>query len=223
MVLAPADSNLAALTALFAGLPPDLHTPIVLATEDDPARYAVALNTRTMQRVEERARFVPKHVYCVPLTRPLIIQPDHIVAEDRPVPLEVALDSLMMSAAETFKDRLTVILLDGMALETAPNALAVKNFGATVIAEKPANNHAVELPAHAVDVIAPAADIGQVVQAITQKRVPDENILKRILDRATAQAGVDFHTYRSSTILRRINRRNGCDQNADACGLCPVP
>ena len=67
IVLAPADNDLTTLTALFAGLPPDLHTPVVLATEDNPARYAAALNARPVQQVTERATFAPKHVYCTPL------------------------------------------------------------------------------------------------------------------------------------------------------------
>ena len=110
-----------------------------------------------------------------------------------------------MSAAEAFKDRLTVILLDGMALETAPNMLAVKNFGATVIAEKPADDHAVELPTRRY-AVAGAADIGQVV-GDRAKAGTGRRALTHILDRATAQAGVDFHTYRRSTLLRRITRR----------------
>jgi two-component system CheB/CheR fusion protein len=223
VVIGSSAGGIEALSILCSTLSPDFPAPIVVAQHLDPQRpsnLANVLDRRSkiqIQQVDGPTDLRAGCVYVVPSNRHVTIQDGNVALasdhQDRPRP---SIDLLLSTAAEQYGDRLIAVILTGAGRDGASGALEVKNHGGTVIIQNPATarfpSMPLALPPTAVDHIVDIEQLGPLLEALVRGlTLPEEpktvDGLREILALVSGQSGVDFGTYKQTTILRRIARR----------------
>ena len=226
VVIGSSAGGIEAISILVSTLPKDFPAPIVLAQHLDPNR-ASSLDLIIRQRstlpvelVTGRSHLEPGKVYVVPANRHVSILDGHVeVQEDahqrsRPRP---SVDLLFASAAEAYGDRLIAVILTGSGSDGAAGAVEVKNAGGIVLVQNPQTarfpSMPLALPPSIVDSEADLEQLGPLLyDLLTGATLPHtedktDEVLRQILVHVSRQASLDFHPYKTSTILRRISRR----------------
>jgi two-component system, chemotaxis family, CheB/CheR fusion protein len=212
-----------ALSELVSSLKGDFPAPLVIAQHLDPTRpsYLNSILSRhtnlPVVTVEDSTPLVPATVYVVPANRHVSIS-DHTVTvepdgHERPKP---SIDQLLKSAAETFGEQLIAVILTGLGSDGTMGARAVKREGGTVIIQNPATAAFPSMPRslapNTVDIVADLPRIGSILSDLlagvyVPTRSDEEGQLQDFLGLLRDRNGIDFHSYRSPTILRRLQRR----------------
>jgi two-component system, chemotaxis family, CheB/CheR fusion protein len=223
VVVGSSAGGIDALSTFLAGLPTDFSAPIVIAQHLDPTRPShlsdilgrrSALPVRTVTEHEPLASGV---AYVVPANRHVHITDSHIeLSTDgaaRPIP---SVDVLLSSAAEAFGDRLIAVILSGTGSDGAAGARLVKQSGGTVIIQDPDTatypGMPLSLAPTTVDIIANVEKMGGILRdllsGISVPTKPDEKkTLESFLEEIRERFGLDFNSYKTPTILRRLQRR----------------
>lgn len=226
VVIGSSAGGIEAVSILVRILPADFPAPIVLAQHLDPTRASsldLILRQRSTLPVElvtGRSPLEPGKVYVVPSNRHASILDGHVeVQEDthprtRPRP---SVDLLFASAAATYGDRLIAVILTGSGSDGAAGAVEVKNAGGTVIVQNPQTARfpcmPLALPPSIVDIEVDLEQLGSLLYDLLTGATPShtegktDEVLRQILVHISRQASLDFHPYKTSTILRRISRR----------------
>ncbi len=226
VVVGSSAGGIEALSILVGAIPSDFPAPIVLAQHLDitrPSNLDVILRRRANLPVEvvtSRSKLEVGKIYVVPSNRHVTIKDSYVeVQEDqskrvRPRP---SVDALFSSAAEVYGERLIAVILTGSGSDGAAGAVDVKNAGGTVIVQNPQTarypSMPLALPPTIVDFETDLEQIGSLLyDLLSGVHLPrseerTEDVLHSILERVNRQASIDFHAYKTSTILRRINRR----------------
>lgn len=224
VVVGSSAGGIEALSILVSTLPPDFPAPVVLAQHLDPNR------TSNLDSILQRKTHLPIEVvhgsckleagtiYVIPSNRHVAINDGHVSFEgdhkERPRP---SVDLLLSTAAKAYGEHLIAVILTGTGSDGAAGAIEVKNAGGTVIVQNPQTaqypSMPLALPPTVIDAEADIEQIGPLLyDLLTGSDVPEagersENVLGSILERVNQRASIDFHLYKSSTILRRIRRR----------------
>ncbi|HEV2461453.1 MAG TPA: chemotaxis protein CheB, partial [Ktedonobacterales bacterium] len=223
VVVGSSAGGIDALSTFLAGLPTDFAAPIVIAQHLDPSRPShlsdilgrhSALPVRTLT---EHEPLRPGVAYVVPANRHVHITDSHIeLSTDgsaRPIP---SVDILLRSAAEAFGDRLIAVILSGTGSDGAAGARMVKQAGGTVIIQDPDTatypGMPLSLAPTTVDIIATVDKMGGILRdllsGISVPTKPDEKrTLESFLEEIRERFGLDFNSYKTPTILRRLQRR----------------
>jgi len=232
VVVGSSAGGIEAISVLVSSLPKDFPAPIVLAQHLDPTR-ASHLDTILRQRstlpvalITTKSLLEPGKVYVVTSNRHVSIKNGHVeVQEDsnartRPRP---SVDLLFASAAEVYSDRLIAVILTGSGSDGAAGAVEVKNNGGTVIVQNPQTarypSMPLALPPSIIDSEADLEQIGPLLYdlltgvTLPHAEVKTDEVLRQILVHISRQAALDFHPYKTSTILRRIGRRMAVTHN----------
>jgi two-component system CheB/CheR fusion protein len=223
VVIGSSAGGVEALSILLAGLARDFPAAIVIAQHLDPLRtsnLAGVLERRSalpLVLVEDTVKLEPAKVFVVPANRHVMIRDGHVSAEgdhrDRPRP---SVDLLLATAAEAYGEQLIAVILTGAGSDGASGALEVKRHGGTVVIQNPATARfpamPLALPPTAVDHVADLEKLPSVLDALVRgAEFPEEATVadgaREILSLVSQTAGVDFGSYKQSTILRRIARR----------------
>ncbi|HMF55587.1 MAG TPA: CheR family methyltransferase, partial [Pyrinomonadaceae bacterium] len=162
-------------------------------------------------------------IYVVPANRHVQIMDSSVQLqgdmEGRPRP---SVDHLLTTAAESFGEHLVAVILTGSGSDGAAGAVEVKSAGGVVIIQNPRTaqypSMPMSLPPTAVDHVAELEQMGQLLYDIVQdvKLPPPEKVedpLRDLLAFVTRHTNIDFQTYKSTTILRRITRRMAVTHN----------
>lgn len=224
VVVGSSAGGIEALSELVKALPEDLPAPVVIAQHIDPTREShlpeilsrhTALSVRTVTSREPLESGV---VFVVPADRHVQIT-DHSVglstdSSSRPKP---SVNLLLTSAAEAFGERLIAIILSGTGSDGAVGAAAVKQAGGTVIIQNPETARYPGMPRSLapaiVDIVAELEDIGPMVSSLlagdaTSPPPPEvERQVRGVLDELRVLKGVDFNSYRTPMLERRLQRR----------------
>jgi len=223
VVIGSSAGGIDALSTLLATLPGDFAAPIVIAQHIDPKRPSHLadilarrgpLPVRTVTTTEALA---PGVVYVVPPNRNVEIN-DHAIGvqEDREPGPKPSVNLLLRSAAESFGERLIAVILSGSGSDGAAGASAVKQAGGTVVIQDPNTATFPGMPASlaptTVDIVANIERIGPILvdllAGVDLPARPDERkLLQSFLSEARERLGLDFNTYKTPTILRRLQRR----------------
>src|SRR5262249_46131421 len=144
------------------------------------------------------------------------LQADH---GNRPRP---SVDLLLTTAAHSYGERLFAVILTGAGSDGAAGAGDVKQAGGTVIIQNPRParhpSQPLALPPtvidHVVDVERMPELLNELIDHPVVPRAHEsvDKALSRVVDVVSRQSSVDFHPYKSSTILRRISRRMAATQ-----------
>jgi two-component system, chemotaxis family, CheB/CheR fusion protein len=232
VVVGSSAGGVEALSILVSTLPNDFPAPIVLAQHLDPSRLSsldTILRRRTSLPVELVSGVSPlehRKIYVVPANRQVYIRDGHVeVVEEpskttRPLP---SIDALLSTAAGAYGDRLIAVILTGSGSDGAAGAVDVKNAGGTVIVQNPQTarypSMPLALPPTVIDFEADIERIGPLLNdlltGVNQPLLEEqtEDVLRTILEQISRQASIDFRSYKSSTLLRRIGRRMAVTRN----------
>src|SRR5205823_4895131 len=224
VVVGSSAGGIEALSILVSTLSTDFPAPIVLAQHLDPNRPSsldTILQRRTALTVEvihDRTMLQTGKIYVVPANRHVSVVDGCVelqgINPKRPRP---SVDLLLSSAAEVYGERLIAVILTGTGSDGAVGAVDVKNAGGTVIAQNPQTARYPSMPLAlsptVVDIEVDIERIGPLLYDLLtgiSRPEPEEKIedaLHSILEQVSRQASIDFHQYKTSTILRRLGRR----------------
>ncbi|HEX8889312.1 MAG TPA: chemotaxis protein CheB [Pyrinomonadaceae bacterium] len=225
VVVGSSAGGVGALSVFVSTLPKDFPAPVVLAQHLDPQRpsnLGAILERRStlpvvQVRDQEPSTLEAGKVYVVPANRHVTIndgfvhlEGDH---EGRPRP---SVDLLLSTAAHSYGEHLYAVILTGTGSDGAAGAVEVKHGGGVVIIQNPETaqypSMPMSLPPTAVDHVLELEQIGPLLyDLITGVNLPTfekaEDPLRDLLAYVTRQSNIDFHTYKPTTITRRIARR----------------
>ncbi|MBA3825848.1 MAG: PAS domain S-box protein [Ktedonobacterales bacterium] len=223
VVIGASAGGIEALSALVATLPPDFAVPVVIAQHLDPdhlSHLGEILARRTplaVHTVVEQEPLQPGGIYVVPADRDVEITDGHVSLRrpsgKRPTP---SVNRLFSSAARTHGERLIGVILTGAGTDGAAGARDVKASGGMVIIENPATAAYPSMPqslaSNTVDLIVDIGQIGTLLGEIVTgvyAPAPAEatGVLPQLLAQVREHSGIDFATYKTPTILRRLQRR----------------
>jgi two-component system CheB/CheR fusion protein len=225
VVVGSSAGGIEALSVLVNTLPANFPAPLVLAQHLDtsrPSNLDSILQRHTVLPVEvvtSRSKLEAGKIYVVPSNHHVAIN-DHFIEvrgdpkNKRPMP---SVDGLFSTAAEAYGDRLIAVILTGSGSDGAAGAVDVKNAGGTVIVQNPQTarypSMPLALPPTVIDFEANVESIGPLLYdllngvTLPQHEERTEDVLRSILELVSRQASLDFRSYKTSTILRRIGRR----------------
>ena len=223
--------GLEAFQKFFASMPADGGMAFVLAQHLDPKHVTLMpellgrITAMPVEQVKDQTPVRPDHVYVIPPNATLTIEagvlrvrpPD----EDRAVRMPI--DSLFYSLAEDQGTNAVCILFSGSGSDGTLGLRAVKEHGGMAMAQSPesAKHDAILRSAIAtgmVDHVLPpedmpaklmeyAAYLRNLRQASTGAQEETAAQLTRISNILRRRTGHDFSGYKTSTLVRRIQRR----------------
>jgi two-component system CheB/CheR fusion protein len=194
--------------------------------ESTLAQVLQACTVMPVQQVRERVAMAPDHVYVIPPNRQLKIADGHLdVSEfNEPRQQRAAIDVFFRTLAEVHPDGIGIVL-SGSGSDGTVGLQAIKECGGITMVQLPEEAEFDAMPRSAIatgliDFILPAAELAAKAVELHAYGLPPghqkdpENLpqsetdaLRRILVRLQMTTGHDFSGYKTSTVLRRIERR----------------
>jgi two-component system CheB/CheR fusion protein len=229
VVIGSSAGGIEALTRVVGSLPPDFPAPIVIAQHLDPrrpshlgeilARHA----TLPIKIVEGAASLEDGVIFVVPSNKLVeIVDGELRLRPARPGAVAPSVDLLLETAASAFGPGLTAVILTGSGSDGSAGAWHVKQAGGAVVIENPATALFPSMPRSIspslVDATADLDSIGDVLRDLLTAgtSVPEGGEgqeFAALLDRIRERSGIDFSTYKTATIVRRLRGRMGATGN----------
>ena len=232
--------GLQALKEFFAAMPADsgLAFLVVMHLPPDPTcRLSEILSGYTPMNTldaQEGMALLPNTVYILPAGRDLVpgsgcFQRCKTAKTDR---VDQVIDRVFCALVEELSHRVIAIILSGAGNDGSRGVTAVKRGGGIVFAQTPASARYPDMPKNAIDtldvhmVLLPAQmpekiiEICQLLQGgapRTEHHPARDAEFAEILALVKAKTGHDFGSYKSDTVMRRIQRRmalNGLNELA---------
>jgi two-component system CheB/CheR fusion protein len=223
VVVGSSAGGVEALETLVSSLPADFPAPLVIAQHLDPTRPSMLsqiLERRTslpVVTVTDTAHLTPGTVYVVPSNNHVQITDSAVsLVHDGPVGPKPSIDTLLRTAAATYGEHLTAVILTGLGSDGAAGARVVKEAGGTVVIQNPQTAAFPSMPRSlaptTVDIVADLSRIGQVLtDLMAGVHVPtqsdEHHLLQDFLEELREVNGIDFRSYKPLTIQRRLQRR----------------
>src|SRR5919107_429764 len=212
-----------ALGTVLEQLPAAFPAPIVIAQHVDPRRpshLAGILGRRSkleVRAVDATVDLEQGVAYVLPADRPMQVSLGKltVVADDgdRPTP---SIDRILASAAGSYGEGVTAVILSGTGSDGAGGARQVKAAGGTIVIQNPGTAAHASMPLaispSLVDIVADATALGPLLEELVGtprvKRGDEEKRRLRVfLDDLRDRSGIDFGSYKRGTIMRRLQRR----------------
>jgi two-component system CheB/CheR fusion protein len=223
VVIGSSAGGIEALSRVVASLPPDFPAPIVIAQHLDPrrpshlgeilARHA----TLPIKVVENAAALEDGVIFVVPSNRLVeIVKGELRLRPARPGSIAPSVDLLLETAASAFGPGLIAVILTGSGSDGSAGAWQVKQAGGAVVIENPATALFPSMPRSIspslVDATADLDSIGAVLRDLVAAgsavpEGPEGREFAALLDRIRERSGIDFATYKTATIIRRLRGR----------------
>ncbi len=232
--------GLEAFEQFLAHMPGDSGLAFVLVSHLDPDHESLMtelLRRVTPMPVEEAAdgdRIMANRVYVIPPNRYLTVDGGALRLSIPPVPrgLRLPIDAFFRSLAEDQGDRAVCVILSGNGTDGTLGLRAVHGAGGLSLVQAPADARFDGMPRSAAntglaDLVLPVAQMPAHLLAYAQQipvgqrkrraRVVAEvpAPLQKILLLVRQHTGHDFSLYKSSTIVRRLERRMALHQIAE--------
>ena len=234
VAIGASSGGLEAVTELFKYLPPDTGMAFIFIQHLSPDYKSIlaSLLGKTTKMpvhlIEGRVKMEPNNVYVIPNDRGIVVTDGHIqsIPRAKNSTLNLTVDVLFTSLAETHKEHAIGVVLSGNASDGTMGLKAIKQEGGITFAQDSSAKYN-SMPDSAIDegaadfVLSPK-EIAQeltriskhtftkkdVLKAGRESKIDDNNpALKTILDLLNEASGVDFTQYKTGTIKRRILRR----------------
>jgi two-component system, chemotaxis family, CheB/CheR fusion protein len=224
--------GLEALERLFAALPENTGAAFVVIQHLSPDHKSMMDNllaryTAMPVRVATHDMpLQPNAVFLIPPAKSMRIAGDRLLLSPKPDHgLSLPIDVFFASMAEQCADRGIAVVLSGTGSDGSRGIPAVNAAGGFVFVQEPASAKFDGMPRSAVgtglaDVVAPATELAERLAA--HLRSPRQAALRLaggaaspgvaeplegILELLLVHSGIDFHDYKPTTVLRRIERR----------------
>ncbi len=224
--------GLDALERLFHGLPSDTGAAFVVVQHLSPDHKSMMDNllaryTAMPVRVAEHDMpLAANAVFLIPPAKCMRLLGDRLLLSPKAEHgLSLPIDIFFNSMAEQCADRGIAVVLSGTGSDGSRGVPAVNAAGGFVFVQEPANAKFDGMPRSAVgtglaDVVAPAEELAAALtEHLRTPRSPGLRVLAGgvsaalmqpldgILELLLASSGIDFRDYKSTTVLRRIERR----------------
>ena len=224
--------GLEALERLFEALPVDTGAAFVVIQHLSPDHKSMMDNLLARYTAMpvcvagHDMPLAPNAVYLIPPAKSMRIAGDRLLLSPKPEHgLALPIDMFFSSMAEQCADRGIAVVLSGTGSDGSRGIPAVNAAGGFVFVQEPASAKFDGMPRSAVgtglaDVVAPAPELAQRLAAHLRAprhvplrlpgAVPVPSVaepLEGILELLLAHCGIDFHDYKPTTVLRRIERR----------------
>lgn len=219
-----------ALEQLFAAVPADCGLSFVVVMHippDGPSFLAEMLGRYTTMDVvtaEEGMGLAPNRVHVIPAGRELAVSGGRLRLEEpgKGSRAHHPVDRLFRSLAAELKEHAIAVLLSGAGTDGAEGMMAVRAAGGTSIVQEPRLAINPSMPRSAIatgaaDFILPAEAIPEKIAEIahgTCSLIPSacrvatlDEELGTLFSIVKVQTGHDFSSYKSNTVMRRIERR----------------
>jgi two-component system, chemotaxis family, CheB/CheR fusion protein len=224
VVVGSSAGGIEALSTLVSTLPSTFAAPLVIAQHLDPRRTSrlgeilARHSTLPVRTVAEVESLEPGVVYVVPADRDIEIT-DHEIrlsSSDSSRHPKPSIDRLLSSAAEQFGEALIAVILTGTGSDGAAGARAVHTLGGTVVIQDPQSASYPALPLSlapsTVDIVSELKTIGPLLNdlvtgAYARMRPEEDRVLRSFLEDLRERSGIDFSSYKTPTIQRRLQRR----------------
>ncbi|MEI7556225.1 CheR family methyltransferase [Candidatus Chlorohelix sp.] len=234
VVVGASAGGIEALTSLVESLPKEFPIPLVIAQHLDPKRPShleeiLSRHTElTVVTVDNRVTLQPGTIYVVPSNRHVQINEGEVevlaVSNGHSQP---SIDLLLSTAAQVYGEKLIAVILTGTGTDGSVGAFEVSRLGGTVIIQDPATAAFPGMPLavspQSIDIIADLKRIGSILSDLVAgihipSRATPEGDLQPFLQLVRDHSGLDFRSYKSATILRRIQRRIAATNSVDLNG-----
>lgn len=224
VVIGSSAGGIEALSRVVASLPSDFPAPIVIAQHLDPRRPShlgeilsrhATLPIRIVD--DDAAALEDGVIFVVPSNRLVeIVAGELRLRPATPGSVAPSVDLLLETAAEAFGPGLIAVILTGSGSDGSAGAWHVKKAGGAVVIENPATAMFPSMPRSIspslVDATAALDSIGGVLRDLlavgaTVPRGREARELEVLLGRIRDRSGIDFSTYKTATIIRRLRGR----------------
>ena len=223
VVIGSSAGGIEALSRVVAGLPSDFPAPIVIAQHLDPRRpsHLGEILTRhatlPIKVVEDTAALEDGVIFVVP-SNSLVEIVDHTLRL-RPAKrgsVAPSVDLLLETAATAYGAGLTAVILTGTGSDGSAGAWHVKRAGGAVVIENPATAMFPSMPRSIapslVDATADLDSLGTVLRTLLDAggaapQGREARAFAALLERIRERSGIDFGTYKTATIIRRLRGR----------------
>ncbi|HWB94788.1 MAG TPA: chemotaxis protein CheB, partial [Puia sp.] len=163
-----------------------------------------------------------KCIYVIPNTKLITIQKNRLrLTEKKNLKLpNNAVDVFLYSLAKERKEKAIAVILSGTGTDGTKGTEAIKREGGLVIVQDPSTAKFDGMPnsviaaGNADYVLPPPAIYSEIMHYISPppaylygNEKKDDQFLKTVFDLISGESGVEFHYYKTPTILRRINKR----------------
>jgi two-component system CheB/CheR fusion protein len=224
--------GLDALERLFGALPSDTGAAFVVVQHLSPDHKSMMDNllarytAMPVKVVEPDMPLAPNNVYLIPPGRTLRLAGNRLQLTPKPEHgLALPIDIFFGSLAEQCADRALAVVLSGTGSDGSRGVVSVNAAGGFVYAQEVIDARFDGMPRSAiatglVDVVAPAPELARkITERINAPRAAQMRLfrgdaepalvqpLDAILSTLLSSSGVDFRDYKSTTVLRRIERR----------------
>lgn len=185
----------------------------------------LAHHTRlNVMKADEGITLLPNTVYCLPADKELAIRDGRFLLREPAIPGRVShvIDRFFSSLATEQAERAIAIIFSGAGNDGAQGVKEIKKHGGIVIVQAPETATYPDMPQSAVmtgmaDIILPVAAMPEKIIEIIGRPSPtaswkeqqaefDEQ-LANILQLVKKKTGHDFKSYKTETVLRRLQRR----------------
>lgn len=230
-----------ALEQLFTAMPTDCGVSFVVVMHlpaGGPSFLAEMLGRYTTMEVvtaEEEMPLAPDRIHVIPAGRELTVSGDrlllHLASPAAPLRAHHPIDRLFHSLAEARGGNVIAVVLSGFGTDGTAGARAIRAAGGTVIVQEPASAVSPAMPrsviaADAASLVLPAEAIPVKIAEIARGAcslaahachpATLEEDLHAIFSAVKAVTGHDFSSYKTNTVIRRIERRMAVN---DAAGI----
>jgi two-component system CheB/CheR fusion protein len=161
-------------------------------------------------------------IYVIPNTKLISIQKNQLKLSDKTNGKSPnnAVDVFLYSLARERKEKAIAIILSGTGTDGTKGAEAIKKEGGMVLVQDPATAKFDGMPNSVIAsgnvdfILPPSAMCEEVLNHISPPSTflygssqRDDEFLKAVFDLVSQESGMEFHYYKTPTILRRITRR----------------
>jgi two-component system, chemotaxis family, CheB/CheR fusion protein len=225
--------GLEALEQFLAHTPPDSGLAYVVVQHLDPTHKAMLvelLQRATAMPVREATdsmRVEPNTVYVIPPNSDLSVARGllHLSEPAQPRGMRLPIDTLFCSLAREQGDQAIGVVMSGMGSDGTVGLQAIKTQGGLTLAQLPESAQFDSMPkvaisAGAADIIAPPAELPERIARVksiqraiwSRGTVADDSgthVLGAILTLLRKHSKHDLSLYKTSTLMRRVERRMG--------------
>lgn len=220
--------GLEAIHEFFDSMPETAYTSFIIIQHLSPDYKSLLVELvarHTDMKVYEAAdhqEIERRCIYVIPNTKLITIQKNQLrLTEKKNLKLpNNAIDVFLYSLARERKDKAIAVILSGTGTDGTKGAEAIKKEGGLVIVQDPSTAKFDGMPnsviaaGNADYVLPPAAIYSEIMHYISPppaylygNEKKDDQFLKTVFDLIRGESGVEFHYYKTPTILRRINKR----------------
>jgi two-component system CheB/CheR fusion protein len=225
--------GLEALEVFFRFLPIDTGFGYIVLLHLDPTQKGMMpelLQRFTKMQViaaENGALILADHVYVLPSNKSMLVENRtlYLIETEKKRGLRLPIDLFLKSLAKDQKSNCAGIILSGMGADGSEGMLSIKNNGGSVFVQDPKSSKFDDMPKNAIasltelkiDLIAsPELIASNLFQILKSDRISNKTSidsleyispLKKIQSILMTVTGNDFSSYKSNTMIRRIERR----------------